>query len=248
MTRFRLPIIPSCCLGLLACLLTGTAQAQAIDTNRPGFSFSPNVVPEGRWQLETGVAYDRENSDLSAWALPLLEIRTGVAENWEVFVSSLSWAEVDTPGADINGLLDITLGTKLRLGEVHSRTPMALVVQVSAPTGDDEFSSDRWDPGIAFVWAHNSALPIAGTIKVSDYREGYQLDNGLKLPFAWGEGHSAFVEWEANLPEHGGNRHWLNGGYQWLRSQRIQLDVNAGLGLNDRAGDYRLGAGFSVVF
>lgn len=246
MTRSRLP--PPCCLALLACCLAGTAQAQAIDTNRPGFSFSPNVVPVGRWQFETGIAYDRESSDLSAWALPLLEIRTGVAENWEVFVSSISWAEADLPGANVNGVLDITLGTKLRLGAAGSRTPMALVLQVSAPTGDSTFSSDRWDPSIAFVWAHDAALPVAGTIKISDFREGYQLDNGLKLPFTLGEGHSAFLEWEANLPEHGGNTHYLNGGYQWLRGQRMQLDINAGVGLNDRAGDYRLGAGLSVVF
>ena len=55
-----------------------------------------------------------------------------------------------------------------------------------------------------------------------------------------------FVEWEANLPEGGGSTHWLNGGYQWLIDDDMQFDLNAGLGLNDRTADYRVGVGFSI--
>ena len=57
---------------------------------------------------------------------------------------------------------------------------------------------------------------------------------------------SWFVEWEANLPERGGSRHWLNGGFHWLQSDKVQFDLNAGVGLNDRTGDYRFGIGFSI--
>lgn len=235
------------CSLLLTSVLPQSLQAQNIDTNRPGFSFSPNVVDVGLWQYETGIGYTRDDDDFSSMSLPLLEIRTGVADQWEVFASSIGWAENRTPTGDTSGFLDITFGSKVRFGSNDTSTPMALVLQLSAPTGDRKFTSDRWDPSVAFVWASNSGFPIAGTVKVSNFRDGYQLDNGLKLPFSWGEGHSAFVEWEANIPESGGNLHWLNGGYQWVFDQRMQFDLNAGVGLNDRTGDYRLGAGFSIV-
>ncbi len=219
---------------------------QAIDTNRPGFSFSPNVVGLGQWQLETGITYTRANDNTRTTSLPVAEIRIGVADQLEVFVSSLSWSETKTSGGETSGLVDMVLGSKVNVSNAEARTRMALLFQLSAPIGDDSFSSDRWDPSIAFIWAHNGDLAIAGTVKVSEFRSGYQLDNGLKVPFSWGDAHSGFVEWEANLPEDGGSTHWLNGGYQWLIDDRMQFDFNAGLGLNDRAGDYRLGVGFSI--
>ena len=220
--------------------------AQAIDTNRPGFSYSPNVVGVGQWQLETGIAYTRPDSDAHTTSLPTAEFRFGVADQVELFVTSLSWSKTSSAGNDVSGLVDMAIGTKIDIGDAEASTQMALLFQLSVPTGDDNFSSDRWDPSFAFVWSHNADLAIAGTVKISKYRSGYQLDNGLKLPFSLGKAGSAFVEWEANLPENGGNTHWLNGGYQRLIDDHIQLDFNAGVGLNDRADDYRLGIGFSI--
>ncbi|MEO1204674.1 MAG: transporter, partial [Pseudomonadota bacterium] len=116
----------------------------------------------------------------------------------------------------------------------------------SLPTGDDRFSSDEVDPAVAFIWTHSGRFNLAGTAKLSDAPGGYQFDNGLKLPFAIDERRSWFVEWEANVPESGGSSHWANGGFQWLYRDNIQIDLNAGVGLNSRAGDYRFGVGFSI--
>ena len=231
---------------IVGLVVPGLVVGQTIDTNRPGFSFSPNVVGLGHWQLETGITYDRSNDNSRTNSLPVAEFRIGVAEQIEVFVSSLSWSEMKFSGGETSGLVDMALGTKVNISNAEARTQMALLFQLSVPIGDDSFSSDRWDPSVAFIWAHNGDLAIAGTVKISEFRGGYQVDNGLKVPFSWGDAHSGFVEWEANLPEGGGSSHWLNGGYQLLIDDRMQLDFNAGLGLNDRAGDYRLGIGFSI--
>ncbi len=228
--------------------LPNLAAAQSIDTNRPGFSFSPGVVGLGQWQLETGINYTRSDDDTRTISLPAAEIRIGVADQLEVFVSSLSWSETKSSINESSGLVDMAVGAKVNVSNAEAKTQMALLFQLSVPLGDDSFSSDRWDPSLAFIWAHKGDIAIAGTVKVSKFQSGYQLDNGLKVPFSWGDVHSGFVEWEASLPEDGGTTHWLNGGYQWLPSDRNQLDFNAGLGLNDRAGDYRLGVGFSIRF
>ena len=70
-----------------ALLLTATpASADAIDTNRPGFSFTPGVVGQGRWQVETGLGYARNSSDSETISLPNAEFRYGTGENVEVFL------------------------------------------------------------------------------------------------------------------------------------------------------------------
>jgi hypothetical protein len=233
-------------IALLVSMLPGTGHAQAIDTNRPGFSFTPGVVEQGAWQLETGMTYGRFGSGSRAIALPNAEFRYGVGGGTEVFVSGISWIDSEAGNADASGFGDISLGTKIALGEPDSTTRMALLFLVSAPTGKQELSSDRWDPSLGLVWSRSGSLPLAGTVKVSDLGNGFQLDNGLKLPFAIDDRRSAFVEWEANLPENGSSRHWLNSGFQWLLSDDVQIDVSADLGLNDVGDDYRFGIGFSM--
>ncbi|MDJ0938385.1 MAG: transporter [Woeseiaceae bacterium] len=231
--------------ALVLLLAAGTVAAQAIDTNRPGFSFSPNVVPKGRWQVETGFAYTRIDSDADFISLPNAELRFGTADRLELFVSSLNWADVDTPGGSSSGLLDVAIGAKVDIANADAKFRTALLLQFSVPVGDSRFSSDRMDPTLGFIWAGTTGLPFAGTVKLTDFEDNLQLDNGLKLPFSINETQSAFVEWEANIPESGGATHWLNGGFQWLLDDNLQLDFSAGLGLNDRSGDYRWGVGIS---
>lgn len=228
--------------------LPNAVLGEVVDTNRPGFSFTPGVVAAGRWQLETGIAYDRPDSGSHSVSLPLAEARFGLSDGVEIFVSSISWKDADSGAGSASGLVDMAVGTKLALTDGAAETRMAVLFQLSVPVGNGEFSSDRYDPSAAFIWTHDGGIPLAGTVKVSRFRDGFQLDNGLKLPFSLGGAHSAFFEWEANLPEGGNATHWLNGGYQWLLDDRLQLDANAGAGLNDRAGDYRLGVGFSILF
>ena len=233
--------------GLVLCAVMLPCAAQTVDTNRPGFSFTPGTVPAGQWQLETGLAHDRPDSDSESTSLPTAELRVGVSDRAEVFLSGLSWSTSDGPGGDVEGFNDVAVGAKYSLASGGAWST-ALLLQVNVPVGDDELTSDRWDPSAAFIWTHSGTLPLAGTVKVSDVDGRLRLDNGLKLPWALGGPHSVFLEWEANLPEGGDDAHWLNGGYQFLASDRVQIDLNVGVGLNGEAGDYRLGIGFSKLF
>lgn len=224
-------------LGVLGVLSVMPAAAQVIDTNRPGFTFAPSVVPVGQLQLETGAGYDDDGGGFGA---PQAELRYGVAPDLEVFIASINWVD--------GSFGDTSFGTKLALTGSSGALQSALLLQVSAPTGDDAVSSDRWDPGAGFIWAYSGAVALAGTLKVTRFDRGVQLDNGLKLILPRGRGRSAFAEWELNRPEHGRTAHWLNMGHQWLMSDQLQLDINAGVGLNNAAGNYRFGLGLSRLF
>ncbi|WOJ92890.1 transporter [Congregibacter variabilis] len=224
-------------VGVTLLAIALPVASQTIDTNRPGFTFAPTVVPHQKLQFEGGIGYDKYSDSVSA---PRAELRYGAARGVELFVSSLNWDDGDRA--------DLAMGTKLAIDTLSNTTQMALLLQVSAPTGDSNISSDRWDPSAAFIWAHSGALSLAGTARVTQLGNGVQFDNGLKLILPSPDRRAAFVEWELNWREGGDAAHWLNGGYQWLLSDRFQLDVNAGLGLNDEAGDYRVGLGLSRLF
>ena len=232
----------------MAAAMVSVVDADPIDTNRPGFSFSPGVVGKRVWQLETGLSYSRSEGGASTLSLPNAELRYGVGNDVELFVSGISWNDADFGAGSASGFGDMSIGTKIALGDANARTRMALLFLVSVPTGKDELSSDSWDPALGFVWSTSGTIPLAGTAKVTDGDGGLQFDNGFKLPFALNDRQSVFVEWEANIPESGSSTHWLNSGFQWLLSEETQVDIGADLSLSDFGDDYRFVAGLSGRF
>ncbi len=232
----------------VAASLGNAANAQAIDTNRPGFSFSPNVVGKGVWQLETGLEYSRGDNDTRSLSLPNAELRYGIGNDVELFVSGVSWSDSESGGASRSGFGDISIGTKIAMGDTSAATRMALLFLLSVPTGRSGLSSDSWDPSLGFVWSTSGKLPLAGTAKVTDIDGRLQFDNGLKLPFTLNDRQSVFIEWEANIPESGSSTHWLNSGFQWLLSDQTQVDFEVDLSLSEFGDDYSFAAGFSRRF
>ena len=169
--------------------------AQTIETNRPSFSFSPNVVPRGVWQMETGITYTRINSNADVTSLPQAEFRYGIAEDVELFISSLGW--VDAEGASGFCRPDVRCQSPRRRCRIDSRH--GIPVQLSVPIGGNEVSTDSWDPGIAFIWSMSGGLGLSGTVLLSEFDGDFQVGNGLTLPFTINDTQSAFVEWEAQL-------------------------------------------------
>ena len=233
---------------LLVCSTVPIGHADVIDTNRPGFSFTPAVVGEQNWQLETALTYLRSDSGLRQLSLPNAELRYGVGNDVEVFVSGLSWISADLGPSDASGIGDISLGTKIALGASSEKLKTAVLFLVSAPTGDQEFSSDSWDPSLGFVWSYNGSVPLAGTARITHRDGGIGFDNGLKLPVQLNERQTVFVEWEANIPASGSSTHWLNSGFQWLLSDDVQVDFAIDLSLTEFGDDYRFGVGFSTRY
>ena len=138
------------------------AVGQTIETNRPGFSSIPSVVGLGQWQLETGIAYTRSSDDTRTTFVPMAEFRIGVADQLEVFVSSLSWSETKSFSDETSGLVDMALGAKVNVSNAETDSQMAFLFELSVPTGDDSFSSDRWDPTIALSGHMTVTSPSPG--------------------------------------------------------------------------------------
>lgn len=242
--------LSSCCLTLLATFAAQQAEAQSaqpMTTERPTFSVRPYLLSPGSWQIESGYQYTNNSNgaDLELHTFPQALLRYAMNDDIELQFGwpGLSWRDVGN-NSD-SGMNDASIRVKVRIADENSATPIAFFAALSLPVGDDEFSSDDVEPSIGAAWAHSRFF---GTLQIARRNDDYAFDNGVGVNFALRNDTRAYAEWQANLPEDGGSEHRLNGGVLWLRRANMQWDVNASVGLNDRAPDYSLGAGFSYHF
>ncbi|MDX1482510.1 MAG: transporter, partial [Woeseiaceae bacterium] len=86
------------------------------------------------------------------------------------------------------------------------------------------------------------------TVLLSEVDSNTILSNAVGVSFAVNERTGGYIEYFAEFPDRGDSRHTLNGGVTWLSRINLQYDVQAGVGLNDDAADFFLGAGVAYRF
>lgn len=100
---------------LIAFILAGSPLlAQDEDplvSNRPGFSNVWEIVEPGRVEVNAGLQYDRVEED-EAFSFGQILVRAGMTEKLELRVALNSYVDVSSPGGDLSGLEDPTLGLK----------------------------------------------------------------------------------------------------------------------------------------
>lgn len=217
-----------------------------INTERPSFSSSPLALSSGTVQLEVG--YQFTDGVVDVQTLPLALLRVGLVERWEL---QLSWAGINrvskNPGST-TGLSDVGVGVKWQRTDAGATVPMALFAGLSLPTGNRAFGSDSVDPTIGIFWTYASALDWFGTATLSESDGDTTLSNGIGISVPISTRTGGFVEYVAQFPDEGGPSHTLNGGITFAPQSNFQWDVNAGVGLNDRAADLFFGAGVAYRF
>ncbi|MGH8221785.1 MAG: transporter, partial [Woeseiaceae bacterium] len=219
-------------------------QDDLISTERPSFSNTPYTMAAGRWQIESGYEYvnDDDGADLEQHTLPQLLLRYGLSEDMELQLAWPGFSRREAGGQSDDGIRDAAVAVKFGLRDETAGTPVAFLAGMTVPVGDDGFTSDDFEPFIGVSWVR---AMFFGTAAISKDDSDYDFDNGVGVRFALRGDASVFAEWHATIPDDGDAVHRLNGGVLWLRRPNMQLDLHVGVGLNDRAADYALGAGFS---
>lgn len=242
-------------------------------TDRPDQTESTSIVPPGYLQLEVGWTHtedDEHGEDFEGDSLPETLIRYGLCEKLELRLghSGHSWEEVEfdngAPSEEVEGWGDAEIGFKYDLWDEIPECwipDAALLMHLSLPTGAEGHSSERADPSVRFNFTHTLAEDLSISYNLGAEWETLEDARGEEdtlSTFIWtvSVGKSltdrlgAFVEiyGDAPLSAEGGATSSLDGGFTYLLTDNLQIDILAGAGLSERADDWFIGSGVSYRF
>lgn len=237
-----------------------------ISTDRPDQTETPDTIPPGFFQIESGWTHgeDRE-SGLDSRADAVLEtlLRVGLTQRLELrFVSGgYRWERSESEGdtAREDGFADTEIGFKAHLWDERGPRPSAgFLAHLTLPTGADEFSSHRADPSFRFSFAHglterwslgyNLGAAWGTAMEASGDRDTLgAFQYTTSLGYALADTVGVFGEFFGDVPfnEGGGGAHSIDGGITWRPRPNVQFDASIGVGLTREAPDWFVGAGLS---
>lgn len=234
-------------------------------TDRPTFTAASSTVGKGTVLLETGYTYFYDEAGgvtTRQHSFPEALLRVGVLADWLELRISQNFLNVRPAGGPRDtGAEDLLLGVKLALAAQDGPLPeLGLLLRATVPTGDGSFGTNELRPGldVLYGWSLTDSLSLAGNTQFSRGIDGTDddfLDVGQSAALAYSAADNVTLFGEAfALFPSGANdpavspRYFYNGGALWLLADNVQLDIRAGLGLNDRSTDFFAGAGLSVRY
>jgi hypothetical protein len=244
----------------------GPDLEEPIVTDRPDFTEASSTVGRGVVQLEMGYTYSFSDDGGAAESHSIGEplLRVGALADW--FEFRLGWNylhETSSVGGGmsrLSGANDLYLGAKFGLTPQEGILPeMALVPQMFVPSGDADFTAGEVLPGVNWLygWDVNEFLATGGSTQMNRRIDGTTAEPYFEVAQSWTIGYSltdrlgAYTEWFAFFPSGADTDptlHFLNGGFTFLATDNVQLDVRAGKGLSAGGDDYFLGTGASFRF
>ncbi|WP_394220777.1 transporter [Alteromonas gracilis] len=255
LSQIRAPIIGiSCAIGAFFSL--PLLASETVQPDRPGLSSGTYTVNPGRYIVEVGVQSDfrRDGNQPNALAIPQLTVRGGITDKleWDVITNGAILSDADTEPA-VWSFSDVSVGGKYSLIEAGNWNLSALAL-VSLPVGSKESTSDNVDPLVGLLWDANVDEHVSAfaNIQMSSFEaeEGriHDVQIALGLNYLYSEKLGTFVELFATKPY--GNEPstaLVDAGITYLLKDTIQLDVSAGVALNNDTDNF-IGAGVAWLF
>ncbi len=239
----------------------GPELDEPLVTDRPDFTEAGSTVGRGVAQLEIGYTYtfdeDATGSTKShSYAEPLL--RYGILADWLELRVGWNYTDEETAGVTTSGSEDLYLGFKIGLTPQEGFLPeMALIPQMTVPTGTAGFSSDEVLPGLNWIygWELSDNISTAGSTQFNRAIDDSTSNNFTEWAQSWTVAVSltdkvgAYTEYFGLYPtgaDIAQTEHYFNGGFTYLVSDNVQWDIRAGTGLNEASDDYFVGTGLSI--
>jgi hypothetical protein len=235
---------------------------EPIVTDRPDFTEASVTVGRGVFQIESGYTYsfDNDGTQTIGHSYPETLFRLGMFAEWFEWRLAWNYAHEIVEGVERDGAEDLYLGIKLALTPQEGILPeMALVPQMTVPTGAAAFRGDDVHPGVnwLYAWDINDWLSTGGSTQINRTVGTLGGQSFSEFAQSWTIGYSltervgAYTEWFALVPHSGEGEkpeHYFDGGFTYLFSDDIQWDIRGGVGLNAAADDYFVGTGLSLRF
>jgi len=236
-------------------------------SDRPDFTEASTTVGRGVAQVEMGYTFfsnDDGGVRTRSHSYPEMLWRIGILADWLEFRIAYNAASTDTlapplPRTTVSGSEDLYLGFKLGLTPQEGILPeMALVPQMTVPTGDPAFTTGLVMPGLNWLygWDINDELSFGGSSQINqtldDAGDVYlEVAQSFTVGIALTDRLGMYTEWFAFFPSGAvvaPTQHYLDGGFTYSVTNDLQLDVRAGVGLSNASDDYFVGSGLVKRF
>ena len=236
-------------------------------TDRPDFTEASSTVGRRIAQIEFGYTFTADDEDpasLRSHSIGEPILRYGIGANWLEFRIGLFPISEEVGNGPVNnshgGTEDLYLGFKIGLTPQFCHWPeMALIPQMTVPTGSSDLTNDEVLPGVNWVysWELNDEIAIGGSTQVNraideESHEPYlEIAQSVTVGLGLSDTSGVYTEWYALFPDGGDSaqvEHYFNGGLSYLLSNDVQFDLRAGFGMNSTAMDFFVGTGLSIRF
>lgn len=241
---------------------------ERIDTERHDFTQSATTVGRGVFQAESGYTYIYKHSPAeteSTHTFPEMLLRFGLSEDIEFRLRwNHVWQFIDE-SADQTGSEDLRYSLKFQI----TREPASSVVPTSAlelrgtaPTGSNEFSTDRAEFALDYIyeWKLFHAVTLAGstgfgTNGFADFGllpedptsdQFTALSQSVALGIELSEVNTMYVEWYWLFSQGLADEFAItmfNMGVDHYLTDNLVVDFRAGMGLSADADDFFAGLG-----
>jgi hypothetical protein len=208
---FLLPLLWHCQIVL-------SAEGGTITTDRPSFSTGTHT----------------------------LALRTGVSEKIELDLIWSGWNRDEFQGlTSETSRSDLSVGGKYRLVQ-NTGSNLTLFGLVSLPVGSDPSTSDSVDPLLGLLYDYNLAdnVQFFANALVTRYETGNGDVTEQRYTVGLGFSHSpklsSFIELYGALPNRDAmaNTTIFDGGFTYYPSPDVQIDLSAGVGLQQGDSDF----------
>ena len=250
-------------LGLITISTSAFSQEKenilgALITDRPDATESPNTIPAGYIQVETGTffkSYEANTIKTKDFTLNTTLVRIGLLDNLEF---RLGWDFVEgTTHINGNKLNNVTsgfnpllFGAKVNIASEHGCFPeIGLLGHLYLPfTAGKDYKPETTGIDFRFSFAHtlsdNASLSYNIGAQWGDDSPEAAYIYTIAYGFGISEKFGAYVELYGDLPENHSSNHFWDAGLTYLISDSVQLDTTVGTSITDGQ-DILLSAGIS---
>jgi hypothetical protein len=223
----------------LLCFATTFAVAQDIETDRPDKTETVSTVPKGRFQSESGVTHTQVQRGESESMLPETLWKFGLNNKLELrLITELEYFKYADSSA--YGLEPVKIGLKVNLWEEKGIIPeTSLLVHVALPKiASKKLQTMYVAPEIRLLFENE----IADIVEIG-YNVGAEWDGLSAEPvfvytfspdFTITDRLESYIEAFGYMPQQGRADHWIDGGFKYLITKDIQVDISGGYELTGR--------------
>ena len=230
----------------------------ALITDRPDATESPNTVAKGFLQIETGGFFEGSEDglfDIDTYVLNTTLVRLGLLDNlelrvgWDFIEQRTSFNGVEIPDI-LSGYTPLLLGVKVGITEEKGILPqIGLIGHIFLPfTAGRDFRPETTGANFLFAFAHTlnekSSLSYNLGGEILDGNAEFAYVYSISYGYSFTDRLGGYAELYGDFPEDSSANHLWDAGLTYLISDNVQLDATVGSGITDGQ-DILLSAGVS---